>query len=291
MTDRAAPPNREATEAWNGPLYDRWIEFRDIVTSALACHGEAALAAHPPPRGGRVLDIGCGLGDTTLRLAELVGPEGRVEGVDVAERMIETATAEAGRARVANVDFAVLDVQAHRFEGHYDYAFSRFGTMFFASPVAALANERASLRPGGLLNIVVWRCKLDNGWLHRAEQAVTRYLEKPHESEEPTCGPGPFSMANADMVSDILLGAGFTDVQLRRHDEPILIGRDLDQAVACTTALGPAGEVLRLWGDRVTEIKPRIEAAVRDALAELVTADGTVVGPASSWLISARAPG
>jgi ubiquinone/menaquinone biosynthesis C-methylase UbiE/glutathione S-transferase len=281
-----AAENREATEAWNGPLYERWIAFREIVTTGLASHGEALLAAHPPPRGARALDIGCGLGDTTLRLAELVGPQGLAEGVDVAARMIEAATAEAAEAGVANAVFHALDVQAHRFDGVYDYAFSRFGTMFFASPVAALRNGREALRPGAHLNMVVWRRKLDNGWLHTAEQAVKRYLDKPQESDEPTCGPGPFSMADADMVSEVLLGAGFAEIELRRHDEPITIGRDLDEAVACATALGPAGEVLRLWGDRAAEIRPTIDAALREALAAYETEDG-VVGPASSWLVSA----
>lgn len=291
MTDGASAAlaaNREATEAWNGPLYDRWMAFRDIVTAGLANHGEAALAAHPPPHGGRVLDIGCGLGDTTLRLAEMVGPEGHAHGIDVAERMIETAAEEAREAGVENVRFEALDVQAHSFEETYDYAFARFGTMFFASPVVALRNVREALRPGGRLNIVVWRRKLDNGWLHRAEQVVERHLDKPEESDEPTCGPGPFSMQNADTVTDILLGAGYTDMELRRYDEPIRIGQDLDHAIAYAEAIGPAGELLRLWGDRANEIRPTIEAELREALAEFETDDG-IVGPASSWLISARA--
>jgi len=285
----AAPAaNQEATEAWNGPLYERWLAFRHIVTDGLAAHGEAALAAHPPPRGGRALDIGCGLGDTTLRLAELVGPEGHADGVDVAERMIETAAGEARGAGVGNVSFAALDVQAHRFEQTYDYAFSRFGTMFFASPVAALRNVREALRPDGRLNIVVWRRKLDNGWLHEAEKVVDRHLDEPEESDEPTCGPGPFSMQSADTVTDVVLGAGFEDVELRRCDEPIKIGDDLDHAVAYAEALGPAAELLRLWGDRANEIRPRIEAELREALAGFLTEEG-VVGPASSWLVSARA--
>jgi SAM-dependent methyltransferase len=240
MTDGAAAPlaaNREATEAWNGPLYERWIAFRDIVTAGLAWHGEAALTAHPPPRGGRTLDIGCGLGDTTLRLAELVGPDGHAHGIDVAERMIDTAAEEAREAGVENASFAALDVQAHHFEQTYDYAFSRFGTMFFASPVAALRNVRAALRPGAVLNIVVWRRKLDNGWLHRAEQVVERHLDEPEESDEPTCGPGPFSMQNADTVTDVLLGAGFGEIELRRCDHPIKIGHDLDHAVAYAEAI------------------------------------------------------
>ena len=291
VTDGAAAPlaaNREATEAWNGPLYERWIAFRDLVTAGLSSHGEAALTAHPPPRGGRVLDIGCGLGDTTRHLAELVGPDGHAHGIDVAERMIDTAAEEAQEAGVENASFAALDVQAHHFEQTYDYAFSRFGTMFFASPVAALRNVREALRPGAVLNIVVWRRKLDNGWLHRAEQVVERHLDEPEESDEPTCGPGPFSMQNADTVTDVLLGAGFGEIELRRYDHPIRIGHDLDHAVAYAEALGPAAELLRLWGNRANEIRPRIEAELREALAEFATDDG-IVGPASSWLISARA--
>ncbi len=103
--------NVEATEAWNGPLFDIWMEFRDLVADGLREHGEAALAAAPPRAGDRVLDIGCGLGDTTVRLAELVGPQGQAHGVDVAERMIETAVAEAAVSGVDSVSFAACDVE------------------------------------------------------------------------------------------------------------------------------------------------------------------------------------
>src|SRR5919106_275638 len=104
-TIRIVEDNVEATEAWNGPLFDIWLEYRDIVAEGLHDHGEATLAANPPRTGDRVLDIGCGLGDTTRRLAELVGPTGHAHGVDVAERMIETAIKEAAEAGVENVSF------------------------------------------------------------------------------------------------------------------------------------------------------------------------------------------
>jgi SAM-dependent methyltransferase len=287
---RTVEDNVEATEAWNGPLFDVWLKFRDVVAGGITEHGERAIAAEPPAPGDRVLDIGCGLGDTTRRLAEIVGAEGSAYGVDVAERMIETATAEASDAAVSNVTFAVRDVETEPFDRTFDYAFSRFGTMFFANPVAALRNVRDALEPGGILNMVVWRRKLDNECMHRAELVVADYLDEPEDYDAPRCGPGPFSMANADTVTDVVAAAGFEDIRLARQDLPYRIGRDLDEAVDFNTSLGPAAEVLRGWGDRVDEIRPKIESDMRTALEEFVTEDGSVVARASTWAVTARVP-
>jgi ubiquinone/menaquinone biosynthesis C-methylase UbiE len=287
---RVVEDNVEATEAWNGPLFDVWIEYRDVVAEGLREHSETALAANPPRQGDRVLDIGCGLGDTTVRLAELVGPAGHAHGVDVAERMIETATEEVAEAGIDNVSFAACDIEQTKFDRTFDYAFSRMGTMFVANPVVALRNVREALAPGGLLNIVVWRRKLDNEFMHRAELVVAEYLDEPEEPEAPRCGPGPFSMANADTVTDMLKHAGYEDIALARHDLPYKIGRDLDQAVAFNMALGPAAEVLRGWGGRVDDIRPKIAADLRAALADFVADDGAVIAQSSTWAVTARAP-
>jgi len=290
-TVRVVEDNVEATEAWNGPLFDVWMEYRDIVAEGLRNHGEAALSANPPPEGARVLDIGCGLGDTTVRLAEIVGTAGHAHGVDVADRMIETAIAEAADAGIENVSFATCDIEVTSFDEEFDYAFSRMGTMFFANPVIALRNVREALAPGGLLNTVVWRRKLDNDVMHRAELVVAEYLEEPEESDAPRCGPGPFSMANADTVTDVLKHAGYVNISLARQDLPYKIGDDLEQAVAFNMALGPAAEVLRMWGDRVDDIRPKIADDLRKALADFVVDGGAVVAPASTWAVTAQVPG
>jgi hypothetical protein len=99
--------------------------------------------------------------------------------------------------------------------------------------------------------------------MHRAERVVAEYLEEPEESEVPRCGPGPFSMANADTVSDVLKHAGYEDIRLARQDLPYKIGNDLEHAVAFNMALGPAAEVLRMWGERVDEIRPTIADDLR----------------------------
>jgi SAM-dependent methyltransferase len=286
--ESVAPSNQEATDAWSGPLFDAFVKYRDLVIGGLGAHGEAAMAAHPPRTGESVIDLGCGFGDTTQRLAELVGPEGSAFGVDVAAPFIEQARREA-EGGPPNVDFAVVDVQVGDLGEGYDYAFSRMGLMFCASPVAALRNVRSSLTPGGRLCAVVWRRKEDNEWMHRAERVVDEYLEHPEETDQPTCGPGPFSMANADTVSEQLKIAGFEQITLQRCDLPLKIGHDLDHAVEFNMALGPAGEVLRLWEDRIDDIRPKIAADLRETLAEFAGPDG-VFAPASTWIIGATNP-
>jgi SAM-dependent methyltransferase len=288
MTEVAAT-NEEAVEAWNGVLFDRFVQYRHLVSAGLGAHGEEGLRLHPPASGERVLDIGCGFGETTRRIADLVGPEGSVLGLDAAERFIEMAREEAGAAGIGNADFAVGDLQVTEFEQSFDYAFSRMGTMFFANPVPAMRNVREALVPGGRLCMVVWRRKLENEWVRRPEAVVEKFVEEPEESDEPTCGPGPFSMGDADVTSQILLGAGFEEVSLRRCDIPIETGRDLDEAVDFAMALGPAGEVIRLAGAEAERIRPEIAVALREALAEFAGPDG-VRAPASTWIVSARAP-
>ncbi len=284
-----ATANEEAIRAWDGPLYDRFVRFREIVTSGLGAHGERALGAYPPQPGQRVLDIGCGFGDTTQRIGRMLDPGGEALGVDAAPRFIEDAVRETERAGLANVRFLVADVQEPLVgEGPFDMAFSRFGTMFFANPVAAMRNVHALLLPGGRLVMVVWRRRIDNDWLYRAQTTVEGIVSRPEEYDEPTCGPGPFSMADADTTSDVLINAGFEDISFERCDIPILIGRDLKEALEFVMAIGPAGEILRLAGERAVHMHEQVRAALRQSLAEYLTTDG-VMAPASTWIVTADA--
>jgi SAM-dependent methyltransferase len=208
--------------------------------------------------------------------------------VDASARFIETARAEAAQGRLANVRYAVADVQTDDLGGPYELAFSRFGTMFFANPVAALGNVRRALGRGGRLVMVVWRRREDNDWLYRAQTIVEGIVSRPAEYEEPTCGPGPFSMADADVTSEILLNAGYADVCLQRCDLPITIGRDTEEAVDMVMAIGPAGEILRLSGDRAADLHEDVRRALRDGLAEFEDGD-EIRAPASTWIVSATA--
>jgi len=288
--ETVAAANEEAVEAWSGVLFDRWARYRDVLAVSIHEFSDVAFDLCRPQPGERVLDVGCGLGETTRSLAELVGPTGEAVGIDAGERFVETATAEAAEAGAGNVSYMTGDVQVADMGSGFDLAFSRFGTMFFASPVAALRNVRSSLRPGGRLCMVVWRSKLANEWLYRGELVVEKYLERPEETDEPTCGPGPFSMANADTTSDIVTAAGFTDVSLRRCDISYLMGRDMDQAMEVVMAIGPAGELIRLAKDDAEKIRPQLERELREAYADLEREDG-VWAEASTWIVSGVNPG
>lgn len=286
-----AAENEEATEAWSGVLFDRFAEFRDLVVVGLKQHGDAAMRLYPPEAGQRVLDIGCGFGDTTQQLAELVGSEGEAIGVDVAAPFVDASVREAAEAGVANVEFFVADVQVADLGGPYDYAFSRMGVMFFANPVQALRNIRSALRPGARFVACVWRRKIDNEWLYRAEQVTEQFLEEPDEPEDVRCGPGPFSMADADTLSEQLQIAGFEQPTLTRCDLPIKLGDDLDHAVRFNLSIGPAAELLRICpADEVERLRPKVEEGIREVLADYIQKDGTVSGPASTWIVSATVP-
>ena len=284
-----AAENEEATEAWSGVLFDRFVEYRDLIVLGLAEFGKVAMEMYPPDVGDSVIDIGCGFGDTTQELAALAGSNGRAVGVDVSEPFIEASIKEADEAGVKNAEFFAADVQVAELGGPYDYAFSRMGVMFFANPVQALRNIRGALRPGARLVASVWRRKLDNEWVHRTEQVVDQYLDEPEESDEPTCGPGPFSMANPDTVSAQLQIAGFEQPTFTRCDLPLKIGDDLDRAVAFNMALGPAAELIRLNGKDADLIRPKLEREIREVIAEF-DGEGGVNAPASVWIISATVP-
>jgi ubiquinone/menaquinone biosynthesis C-methylase UbiE len=282
-------PNAEAIQAWDGVLFEKFTRFRHLVTTGLAVHGREALRRHPPAEGARVLDLGCGFGDTTLDIAHAVGPAGSAVGVDAAVNFVEEATRGAREAGVKHARYFAADVQTEDLGGPYDLAFSRFGVMFFSSLVAALRNVRRSLAPGGSILLVVWRKREDNPWMNTAEEALKPILPAvPHDNpDEPTCGPGPFSMAGADVVSAQLVAAGYTHITFERFDTDICIGKDLDEALAFATTIGPAGEMIRLARAQGIDETPRVMAALRAALAPYQRSNG-VFAPSSTWFLSAK---
>jgi ubiquinone/menaquinone biosynthesis C-methylase UbiE len=285
---RPTDDNSSATEAWNGVLFDKFRRFREVLTGGLGQCGNAVLERYPPTKGSRVLDIGCGFGDTTVQIARLVGERGEASGVDVAAHFVEAAEIEARAAGITSARFAVADVQVDALGGPFDRVFSRFGTMFFASPVAAFRNVRRSLASGAELTMVVWRRKAENVWASAPEQVVLALVPPPESTDEATCGPGPFSMGSPDLVSDQLVLSGFDRIRFERLDFHFRLGADLPDAIDFSMAIGPAGEVMRLAGEAGQARTAEVARAVGEVLSPYVTPDGVLV-PASAWIVAARA--
>ncbi len=282
-------PNAEAITAWNTVLFDKWDRFRPVVTDEFSVHSEALFARQPPRPGARVLDIGCGFGDTTRRLATLVGPAGHALGVDAAPRFVDASRTES--QGVVNTSFAAMDVQDEALPGLFDDAYSRFGTMFFQNPVRAFANVRRHLRVGGRLAMVVWRRRQDNALLYDAERIVREFLDEPERTDQVTCGPGPFALADADLVTTVVRRAGFENIDVQRHDHAIAIGRDEDEAIDFAMNLGPAGEIVRLSGGEAEARRAEIDAALRAHFRGLPRdARGRIVAGSSVWLVTAFNP-
>src|SRR5258707_7653038 len=138
-----------------------WAEVREPLELQLAPLGRRSLAAVAPRPGESVLDIGCGGGETALSLARAVAPDGTVVGVDLSAAVLAFARRSAKGCE--RVRFVQADAQVFPFEpASFDAAFSRFGVMFFADPLAAFINIRRSLRPKARLAFVCWRALEEN---------------------------------------------------------------------------------------------------------------------------------
>ena len=272
---------------WNEILTPKWIRFRDLLSGNGKVHSDLAMPRFGIRAGDRVLDFGCGFGETSLELGRLVGPSGEVLGLDCASAFIEIANRERDEAGLLHVRYEIGDAQQHLLsENYYDVAFARFGVMFFESSVRALRNVGRALRPGGKLCLIAWRGLADNPAWVAAKTVVREYLPAP-SSSAPSCGPGPFSWADEQADRDMLAAAGFTRVELfERSDVDICVGRTVEEAIDYQILVGPSGEIVRLAGAEGQRRMPEIRARLAELFREHLREDGVFL-PSSSWLISA----
>jgi ubiquinone/menaquinone biosynthesis C-methylase UbiE len=274
---------------WNEVLAPKFIRFKHILVDGLSHHSEVIFPTLPVRKGDRALDVGCGFGDTALKLAERVGPTGSVVGIDCCDAFLDYGRAEVRARNLTNVTFVRGDAEIALPTSQFDFVFARFGTMFFANPVAGLRNMRRALKPGGRMVHIVWRDRADNPWLSMAKDVVLHFLPPPGADAQ-TCGPGPFSMSHEPTVRKMMEVAGYAEIEFRRVDAPVLIGRDVKDAIAFQLAIGPAGEVFREAGAEAEQKRPEIEAALAEAIErQKIDTDGIIM-ESSSWVISAVNP-
>ena len=291
LAGAVAVTNEEAVRAWDTVLYERWKSNRRVFVGALEEVTEEVFERFPPPVGGCCIDIGCGFGETTQRLAGLVGTGGFALGTDSSPHFIEDARREAAEAGVDNIRFELADAQTSQWDPIYEYAFSRMGTQFFASPVVAMRAIRGALKPGGKFHQVCWRRKAESPIWAETEEVVQRFLSRPAEYDADTCGPGPFSLGNPETTRGILEAAGFAEIELDRGDFDYFMGADMDEAIESLLAIGPGAELIRLNGEYGESRRDEIAEALRDHYGRWQKPDGSIVGRGSVWLVTATNPG
>jgi SAM-dependent methyltransferase len=275
--------NLDQVEHWNASAGESWAALSDRLDRMVGPLGEIAMDALALVGGEHVIDIGCGCGQTTVELGRRVGEWGEVVGVDVSVPMLEVAKARSQRSGLANVRFLDSDAQTHPFHaGAANRVFSRFGVMFFSDPVAAFANIRHALAPGGRLAFVCWRAMSENPLMTAPMQAALPHLPDPPVSPADPFAPGPFAFADRDHLFAILSNAGFHDVQITPLDQPITTG-DVEQTIEISMSIGPLGRLLRE--------RPDLRANVVDAIAEAVTPFCTAAGvffDSATWIVAAH---
>jgi SAM-dependent methyltransferase len=274
--------NRDQIAFWNGTAGERWVAAQESMDRAIGPFGLMAMDAAEIALGMRILDIGCGCGDTTIALGRRVGPTGAVTGVDISAPMIarakERAKAEGLPLQLAVADAAVAPLPI------VDRIYSRFGVMFFDDLVGAFRHMGEALAPGGRLAFVAWRTLGENPWAKLPADAAASVLG-PVASPPAADAPGPFAFAKADRVRAFLTAAGWSDIEVTPRDHH-LTWTGLDDDVALRMQFLRIGPAARRLADAPPELlEPAIEA-ILGKLRPLVV-DRTLTLPGGVWVVTA----
>jgi SAM-dependent methyltransferase len=278
--------NSEQIAEWNGAMGQRWATMRQEIDRVVIPFGEAALKAAAARPGERVIDVGCGCGESSIELARMVGATGAVLGVDVSQPMLAVARSQGALANGAQLTFREADASQAELPADTDLLFSRFGVMFFSQPSAAFSHMRRSLRPGGRCVFVCWRPPRDNPWAMTPLAAARTAIGVTPPPADPDA-PGPFAFADEQRVRIILSDAGFDAIDVQRFDASIPLGATPRAAAESVVQVGPVARLLRESG---AEHRPVILAAVEKALIPHAAPDGRVSLNGSTWIVSARNP-
>lgn len=276
--------NDEQATIWNESAGDAWVAHAEHFDATLAPFGEAVIDRLAPAAGQRVIDIGCGTGATTIRLASLVAP-GTVTGVDLSAPMLAVARSRAAVAGVDTVRFVEQDVQSDDLAGGpYDLAFSRFGVMFFSDPVAAFSRIAGRLVDAGRLGFVCFQAPMDNPFIVVPVMTAAAHLAvgPPPAADEPS----PFALADPNRTRFLLTDAGFDDIEVVPGPDRAVLGTEADVEAIARRVI----EQNPTTAAPFATAAPDVRAATLDAVVAALRphcCDGLVALGASTWIVTA----
>ncbi|EJZ20218.1 methyltransferase domain-containing protein (plasmid) [Rhizobium sp. Pop5] len=253
------------------------LDRADFYDAELARHNQHLRVAANVGADDRVLDIGCGAGQTT-REAARAAAEGEAVGVDTSGEMLEIARRRSAAEGLRNAVFEQGDAQSHAFPtARFDLCISRFGVMFFADPAAAFANIGRALRPDARLAWMVWQSAERNQWSGAIRQALAP------ATAVSAGAPNPFSLGDPAVATGLLRAGGFTAIDFIDVREPVFYGADVDAALEALSSLYLVTDALAQTNEPPDNPRQRL----RDLLEAHATPEG-VFFDSHAWIITAR---
>ena len=258
--------NIEQFEYWNEKSGPKWVKLDDSMNERFSILTEELFSRANINENDRVLDIGCGGGQTSFQASQLVGYSGQVLGADISEALLNLARSKF--SNTGNLDFSLCDAQNHKFQNNeFDKIISRFGVMFFEDPVEAFRNIYRSLKVNGSLNFVCWSDMIENEFLMEGADIITKHtqINLPPLTRE----PGPFAFREKSYIEEILSLSGFKNIKIDKVKTTILTKDSVEQAAEILMNIGPRAKMLSqasLSDEAMHKIREQIEELCKTRL-------------------------
>ena len=233
--------NDEQFEFWNEGIGKKWVEEDDSMNERLSILTKELFLRSKINRDDKILDIGCGGGQTTFEASEMVGENGYVIGADISKILLDLAKSK--YANTKNLEFKYCDVQNYEFrENSFNKVISRFGVMFFENPIEAFKNIYNSIQEGGSLNFVCWTNVMENEFFTDPTNIIIKHINK--EFPEITRAPGPLAFSEADYVKEILVSSKFKNIKVEKVYSSISTNDSAKKDGGLLLKLGLGGRLL-----------------------------------------------
>lgn len=203
--------NKAQGKFWNDAPGQSWVKHDAVMNLRLENISDILFNRLSAAVASNALDIGCGTGSTSIRLAETLAKGATVTGIDISEPMLEKAREKT--ANLPDVSFVTADAQAFQFEiGKFDAAISRFGVMFFEDSPKAFSNLRSAMKPGSQLTFVCWAPFEENEFFSLPLKTVLEFV--PSEYEFVANAPGPLAFSDKEYLAGVLQSSGFSNCNI-----------------------------------------------------------------------------
>ena len=233
--------NDEQFEFWNEGIGKKWVEEDDSMNERLSILTKELFLRSNINRNDKILDIGCGGGQTSFEASDMVGENGYVVGADISKILLDLAKSK--YANTKNLEFKYCDVQNYEFrENSFNKVISRFGVMFFENPIEAFKNIYNSIQEGGSLNFVCWTNVMENEFFTDPTNIIIKHINK--EFPEITRAPGPLAFSEADYVKEILVSSKFKNVKVEKVYSSISTNDSAKKDGGLLLKLGLGGRLL-----------------------------------------------